>query len=95
MTQVVNYKTCGLAHDGVVIQRSSIYGNPFPVCRTRTRAQALQAFEAYARARVAADPGFAAAVLGLRGRTLLCGCKPLPCHGDVLVAQSDELALTV
>jgi len=94
VAQVVNYRTAGPVINGVLIQRGTIFGNPYPVCRTRTRAESLRAFENYARHRIANDAAFAHAVLALRDCTLLCGCKPLPCHGDILANLADELALS-
>lgn len=92
-TTVVNYRTAPTA-DGVWIQRPTIFGNPFPVCRSRSRAQSLAEYETWLRVRVSVDPVFADAVRNLRGKTLICGCKPKGCHGDVLAAVADELALT-
>jgi hypothetical protein len=68
------------------------YGNPFRV-GVLSRERVLNAFEAYARERIAAEPEFAAKVLALKGKTLVCFCAPLPCHGDVLLKLADELAI--
>lgn len=92
-TRVVNFRTDPEC-DGVWIQRPTVFGNPFPVCRGRSRAQSLAQFEQWLRDRVATDSAFAAAVRALHGRTLICGCKPKDCHGDVLAAVADELAIT-
>ncbi len=59
------------------------FGNPFPV--DGDRARSLARYEAHFLARVANDATFRERVLALKGRTLGCFCKPLACHGDVIV----------
>lgn len=91
-TVVVNYRTAQTS--GVRITRGTPFGNPFPICRGRTREQSIAAFETYARRRLAEDAVFATAVWQLDGQTLLCCCKPKACHGDVLATLAAELTLT-
>jgi hypothetical protein len=75
----------------VIIDRTTVYGNPYPVTRTRDREQAISLYGEYARKRVKNDPMFHAAVKKLHGRRLFCWCAPLPCHGEVLEALAAEL----
>ena len=49
------------------------------------RVSAVKRYRAYFQRRVARDPEFKRRVLGLKGKTLGCFCKPLACHGDVIV----------
>lgn len=70
-----------MPEDAVPIERGTDWGNPFRTGRDGTRAQVIAKF----RQRVEQDPEFLAAVRReLRGRDLVCCCKPKPCHGDVL-----------
>lgn len=59
------------------------FGNPFPFGGSRTRSIAM--FKSYFYDRVKNDPAFKQRVEELRGKTLGCWCKPLSCHGDVIV----------
>ncbi len=85
------------------------FGNPLkmgqrcPACSTRdeanyhqTRASLIACYEKnILRPRMLQEPGFAARVLALRGKTLGCFCAPLPCHGDaILRVLADEEFLT-
>lgn len=72
----------GHGHDGD-------FGNPFP----RATPACLARFRAYFLSRVARDPAFRARALALRGKTLVCGCAPRPCHGDVIAAWVDAQPL--
>jgi hypothetical protein len=97
VTEVVNKRRSAF---DVYIGRGSIFGNPFthlPLDRTKaefhvaTRAESISAFEAWFRKRIEAEPDLHVATRGLYGKRLGCFCKPLPCHGDVLVKIAAEL----
>ena len=64
----------------VYIGRPSVWGNPFRVGRDGTRDDVVTKYEAWLRT----QPELMAQLPELRGKTLGCWCKPLPCHGDVL-----------
>lgn len=75
------------------------FGNPHPVgpscdlCEGRpfhTLEEALHLFYDYFHHRLETDPGFRADVLALTGKTLVCFCKPRPCHGDVIAQWLNE-----
>lgn len=51
--------------------------------RKHTRAEAISLFRAEAYARWEVQAEFRAQVEALRGKTLVCFCKPLACHCDV------------
>jgi hypothetical protein len=73
------------------IMRPGPWGNPHYVgfCRrcgrTHTRGEAIASYREELKARLAADPVLRAELEGLRGKRLGCVCKPLACHGDVIV----------
>lgn len=68
----------------VYIGRGSIWGNPFTV-EQYGRAQCIAMYRQYIIHRLETEPGLLAELMKLDGKRLGCFCKPLPCHGDVLV----------
>jgi len=73
--------------DAVMVGRSSKWGNPFHIGPDGSRATVIRKYRAY----LLANPVLlAAARTELRGRTLVCYCKPKPCHGDVLLEIANE-----
>ena len=76
-TRVVNIK-----HDDydVFIGRPSLWGNPFKIGIHGDRNEVIEKF----RELIKSQPYLIeAAKEMLKGKTLGCHCKPLPCHGDV------------
>jgi hypothetical protein len=93
MSMVFNMRRLKPAGPGDVrVDRATILGNPYTVGIHRSREQAIELYEQYARKRIATDPEFRSAIRGLRGKRLFCWCTPLPCHGDVLVKLCEELS---
>lgn len=89
---VVNIRR-GAAHD-VYIGRPSIWGNPYShLIRARStnkvkdRAEAISKYEEYLRS----NKELLARLPELSGKILGCWCKPLPCHGDVLLRVLAEM----
>lgn len=75
----------------VYIGRPSIYGNPFRLPYDGDRTTVIALYRAYFEKRVAEDDVFRLAVHGLRGRQLVCHCKPMDCHGDVIAAHLNSM----
>ncbi len=81
----------GKGHDGV-------FGNPVIKGRNcfmcgkvhRDSGSTLPCYEEWLQIKLEQDADFAQAVGGLRGKTLVCFCKPGPCHGDVLIKYVGE-----
>lgn len=71
----------------VYIGRPSKWGNPFKIGHDGTRAEVIAKYEKHIRER----PDLLKALPELRGKRLGCHCKPMPCHGDVLVRLLKEL----
>lgn len=89
-TRVVH---CKRAPYDVYIGRPSKWGNPFShkpgtqaKYRVATREEAIRAYEEW----IKTQPHLLADLKELRGKTLGCWCKPLPCHGDVLARLANE-----
>jgi hypothetical protein len=65
----------------VYIGRGSKWGNPFRIGQDGTREVVIAKYETYVLER----PDLLTALEELRGKRLGCYCKPMACHGDVLV----------
>ena len=77
---------------GVMIGRPSPLGNPFVIGRDGTRAEVIAKYRVWLWAQIKARGKAYEALVALKERsrteeiTLLCYCKPLACHGDVVKA---------
>jgi hypothetical protein len=74
--------------DAVYIGRPSKWGNPFVVGRDGKRGECVVRYEGW----IEANKELQAQIKSeLRGKDLVCFCKPHPCHGDILlrIANSD------
>ena len=67
----------------VLIDRRSIFGNPYQIGADGDRELVLEKYKLYFIKRLT-DPVFRGKVLELKGKVLGCWCKPLACHGDVI-----------
>jgi hypothetical protein len=64
--------------DGVLIDRNTMYGNPF---RGPNRKENIRRFEEEVLPNLD--------VSRLRGKNLICHCKPKPCHGDPILKKAN------
>lgn len=72
----------------VYIGRPSVLGNPFVIGKDGTREEVIAKFEQYARA----NKDVLAIIRMLSEHTVLgCWCKPLACHGDVIIKLWSEM----
>jgi hypothetical protein len=93
MAQVVNKRT--YTGEGIYIGRPSRWGNPFSH-RPETKALhvvatvelAVDAYRAWLWEEIKAGRITLEELAELHGQTLICWCKPGPCHGDVLAAAA-------
>ena len=58
---------------------------------SHSRIEAIEAFKKDFLFRIEHDTQFRNRVMGMRGKTLGCFCKPLPCHGDIYKEFLDNL----
>jgi hypothetical protein len=77
-------------HD-VYIGRGTIFGNPYKIGIDGTRTEVIALYEKHIRTRMAKSPEVFESVIMLKDKVLGCHCKPLGCHGDVLVKIVEEL----
>lgn len=62
--------------------KASKWANPFPISHTCSREESLKKFEEY----ILSHPTLLNELDELEGHILGCWCKPLPCHGDILLS---------
>lgn len=67
--------------DAVYIGRGSPWGNPFPITRTVSRDEVCDRYEEEILPHLDLEP--------LRGKDLVCFCKPQRCHGDSILRALD------
>jgi len=63
---------------------ASIWANPYTPWNCDSLEQALALYETYVRKNLWDR------LIELKGKRLGCWCKPMPCHGDVLIKLLDE-----
>lgn len=83
MTKIINIKTSS-KKDFVYIGRGTTFGNPNDIMGSN-RKSAIEAYRYDFYQKIKRDKVFKLEVLRLYGKTLGCSCKPLDCHGDVIV----------
>lgn len=73
--------------DAVYIGRPSKWGNPYVVGKDGTREECVLMYEAWL---LLDNPLYEQAKKELKGKDLVCFCKPKACHGDVLLRIANE-----
>ena len=74
----------------VYIGRPSVYGNPFYLkqgASIKERNECIEKYEKYLRGKPELIEKMKKE---LKGKTLGCYCKPLACHGDIIVKLINE-----
>jgi len=91
MSKVVH---CKKEKYDVYIGRPSKFGNPFShkertkaKFKVSTREEAIEQFERW----IITQPELMKDLKELKGKVLGCWCKPLSCHGDVLIRLIENL----
>ena len=65
----------------IYIGRPSIYGNPFKIGKHGTREEVLEKYREY----LLSNLYLLEKIKELDGKVLGCWCKPLSCHGDIMM----------
>lgn len=73
----------------VYIGRPSPLGNQFSA-KLIGRGPAISEYKKWFEAKLVASPEFKKYVESLKGKRLGCWCKPMSCHGDVVVAYLER-----
>lgn len=73
--------------DAIYIGRGSPFGNPFKIDATNTRDVVCDKFENH----LMNNPALIMKIKReLKGKDLVCFCKPARCHGDTLLRIANE-----
>lgn len=87
MPQVFNKRTGNIPADSIYIGRPGPWGNPYKIGKDGTREEVIAKY----RRLIYSNPTLVQAIRSQhRGKDLVCWCKPLPCHGDVLLQVANE-----
>ena len=71
----------------IYIGRTTAWGNPYPITDYITRENAIEMFRQWANHKIKIDKDW---LLPLHNKDLLCHCKPLSCHGDILLIMARQ-----
>ncbi|NIQ80601.1 MAG: DUF4326 domain-containing protein [Anaerolineae bacterium] len=83
--KVLNKKKDKIPKGAVYVGRPSIYGNPFPLRKGRSREEVIEKFRLYFEERAKSDLVFMAALKKIvDAPTLVCFCAPERCHAEVI-----------
>ena len=89
--RLLNKHTDVIPPDAVYIGRPSKFGNPFEITGTRNRVQAVKEHKAWLLNAVKDDPAVLEEIRAeLKGRDLVCFCRPKKCHGEILLRLANE-----
>ncbi len=84
MTSVVNINKTKKYN--VYIGRGSKWGNPFKIGKDGTREEVIKKYRSY----LLNDKYLISCLPEIKNKVLGCYCKPLPCHGDILIEICDK-----
>jgi hypothetical protein len=79
--KVYNSKSNDAPAGSVYIGRGSPWGNPFVIGRHGNREQVIERFRCEVLPTLDVTP--------LKGKSLVCYCAPLACHGDLLIKKAN------
>lgn len=85
--KVYNKALDNIPDGAVYIGRPSKWGNPFVIGKDGNRKEVLDKYEVYLRS----NSELMASIHELEGKNLVCWCRPVACHGDVIIKVIDEL----
>lgn len=89
MCKVVNLYRHDPTDNDVYIGRGSKWGNPFKIGEHGTREEVIEKYREY----ISNKPELLKCLPELKGKTLVCFCKPRACHGDVLAELVGKLTI--
>lgn len=75
----------------IYIGRGTAFGNPFKIGIDGTRSEVIELYEKWLLIQLQ-DNEFKTQFMQLDGKILGCHCKPLACHGDVIIRELERLS---
>lgn len=83
--KVKNKHHGNIPKDAIYIGRGSKYGNPFIIGKDGDRSDVIRKYEVYLNELLDSNNITVHELADMYGFDLVCYCKPLPCHGDILL----------
>jgi hypothetical protein len=83
LTTLTNLHNLGTCH--TIIDRTSIFGNPFKIGVDGDRIQVIEKYREWFYKRILTDAKFRDRIHSLKGHVLGCWCVPELCHGMVII----------
>lgn len=93
MVMIYNKRNSTPPRSAVLVDRTTKFGNPYIIGKHGTRAEVLTMYRKWLWKRMVNNEEFRREVCALKGKDLICWCKPHACHADVL-AKAAELSKT-
>lgn len=95
-TVVVNRRNCGPyggSTDVLIGRGDGPWGNPYVIGKDGDRENVVRLYRELMEARLQGPEAevWRNALRALRGKRLVCWCKPAACHGDVLAALAEGI----
>jgi hypothetical protein len=85
--KVYNKRTDEIPDGAVYVGRPSKWGNPYAIGRQGNRQEVIFKYREWIQTMVSLGKRD---LSELRGKDLVCWCKPLPCHADVLLELANR-----
>lgn len=82
---VFNVRDKNIPPGAVYIGRPTKWGNPFVIGKDGTRSDVVHKYRAW----LLEQPNLISELSELKGKSLVCFCKPAQCHGDVLIEMAN------
>ena len=82
--KVWNKREKGIPANAIYVGRPTKWRNRYVIGRDGTRDEVIKKYEQWLRSKSGLD------VTELRGKDLVCWCKPLACHADVLMKLANQ-----
>lgn len=84
MPKVWNKKDKNCPKDAIYVGRPSKWGNPYKIGIDRTREEVIELYKKWLSNQRYLN------LEELKGKDLVCWCKPLPCHADILLELANK-----
>lgn len=87
MPKVWNKRDPNCPKDAIYVGRPTEWGNPWVIGKDGTREEVIEKYRRFMR-----DPKqlLKPRLEPLKGKDLVCWCKPKPCHADILLELANE-----
>lgn len=84
MPKVWNKRDKNCPKDAIYVGRPSKWGNPYKISIDGTREEVIELYKKWLSNQRYLN------LEELKGKDLVCWCKPLPCHADILLELANK-----